>query len=164
MGYTHYFGIKKLKNIKGESDRIEALYQKAIKDCQKIVKAYYLEHKGTESSLSGYTAHAKIGQYGGLKVNGKGKYQCEDFYMHEHFKENKDFEFVKTRRYFYDIVVTACLATLKFHLGNCFEVSSDGNHSDWIEGVKFANKVLRRSKNKVTNPIEFNPKYDLKAV
>ena len=163
MGYTHYWTFKKTH---GKTQKLEELYQKAIKDCNKIIKAYYKENKGTEKSLSGYSAHSKV--YGGLNVNGARGNDCEDFTMREHFTQNfensDNFNFCKTRRYFYDEVVTACLSVMKFYLGDNITVESDGDYDDFKDGVNLANKVLRRTKNKVLNPIEFIPEQDLKIV
>lgn len=158
MGYTHYFQTKR---ITGKTKENEKLFKKAIKDCNKIIKAYYKENKGTYKSLSGYSAHAPIGVYGGLNLNGKGSAAHETFFLKEHFNQNFEFNFCKTARKPYDLVVVACLSVLKFHLGPAFMVSSDGNYNDWTDGVEFANKVLRRTKNKIINPIEYNVKTDL---
>lgn len=142
MGYTHYWSFKKFK---GEAKAQEAAYQTAIKQCAKIVKTYYKAAGG----ISGYTAHTAIGQYGGLEVNGKGEESHETFAMPEHFGET-DFEFCKTARKPYDVVVTACLATMKHYLGYGINVSSDGRRDDWWEGVTLANRVLGV---KIDNPI-----------
>jgi hypothetical protein len=144
MGYTHYWNFAKAP--KGKASETEAAYQAALIECQRIVKAYYRENGG----LSGYTAHAKTGQYGGLNVNGKGDDAHETFAMREHFSENDGFGFCKTARKPYDVVVTACLAVLAYRLPGLVTVSSDGRPKDWTEGVALARKVLRR---KVPNPI-----------
>lgn len=143
MGYTHYWRVKK---IKGMATVLEARYQKAILECQKVCSTYYKEFGG----LSGYSAHTKPGAYGGLKVNGKGDDGHEDFVMREHFNENEDFEFCKTARKSYDLVVTACLAILKHRLGHAIEVSSDGDAADWTDGVNYAREVTGL---KIKNPL-----------
>jgi len=142
MGYTHYFGI----NIpKGKAKEVEALYQRAILDCQRTVRAYYKEYGG----LSGYTAHAPAKLYGGLLVNGKQEDAYEPFIMREHAKENAS-GFCKTARKPYDTAVVACLAILKHRLGNYFNVSSDGRADDWSDGVAYARKVTKLA---INNPI-----------
>ena len=158
MGYTHYFQTKK---IKGQAEKNEKLFLKTLKDCNKVIKAYYKLNKGTSASLSGYSAHAPLGKYGGIEVNGKGSNAHEHFTIREHFNENFEFNFCKTARKPYDLVVVACLSILKFHLGPAFEVSSDGDYHDWTDGVNFANKILRRSKNLIKNPIKFEVENDL---
>lgn len=161
MGYTHYFSFNK-NDKKIKAVELEKKYQTAIKDCHRVIRAYYKENKGTEASLSGYSAHTNLSQYGGLEVNGKGDNMHEDFYIREHYNQNKG-GFCKTRQKPYDIVVVACLSILKFHLGDNFQVDSDGDFHDWIDGVNLANKVLKRSKNKILNPIPFNVNSDLKV-
>lgn len=139
MGYTHYWGFKLQK---GQAKQTEVAYQKAIKECHKIVVAYYKEYGG----LSGYTAHSTPGQYGGLNVNGKGEDGHETFSMREHFRQNLEpgnWNFCKTARKPYDLVVTACLIVLKHRLGDAFSVSSDGYKHEWIEGLQYARKVLK---------------------
>lgn len=67
MGYTHYFSFKVPKGVKAAV--LEATYQAAIRECSKVAKVYNKEcnAKGlTDARLSGYTAHAKIGEYGHL--------------------------------------------------------------------------------------------------
>lgn len=118
MGYTHYFGFTP---IKSQAKILEAKYQRALKDCSRIVKKYSAE-------------------YGGLQVNGSRDEANEPFELHEHFIENNDDSrgFCKTARKPYDLVVTACLAVLKHRLGNAIQVTSDGYQHDWDAGVQYA--------------------------
>lgn len=142
MGYTHYWSFKGAP--KGKAKEIETAYKRAMEDCQRIIKRYYAENGG----LSGYSAHTAIGAYGGLNVNGKGEDAHETFTMREHFSQNFDedaFNFCKTARKPYDLVVTACLTVLKHRLGDCINVTSDGNPRDWAAGVAYARKVARLS-------------------
>lgn len=146
MGYTHYF---RFQNIRGKAQVNEIMYKTAIEDCQKIIRRFYKENGG----LSGYTAHCKIGAYGGVQVNGKRPDDCEPFELREHFSQNleNDFSgFCKTARLPYDTVVVACLAVLKHRLGDAITISSDGNAKEWLDGVEFARQVTRL---KIANPI-----------
>jgi len=143
VGYTHYWSF----NFKaGKSADLETKYQKAILECQKVVRAIAEDNRKVygSSCLSGYTAHCTPGQYGGIKVNGKGDDSCEDFFLREHFRENGERNFCKTRQRTYDTAVVACLAVLKYRLGDAITVTSDGTSEDWEEGVNFAAKVLKR--------------------
>lgn len=158
MGYTHYFQFTVPKGIKAAV--LEAKYQTAIKECAKLTRVWNREaseRNADEERLSGFTAHTKPGQYGGLEVNGKGENAHESFDLREHFKQNIEADgafggsgFCKTARKPYDAVIVACLAVLKYRLGNAIQVSSDGRHSDWTDGVAFARRVLRRA---IPNPI-----------
>lgn len=136
MGYTHYWYINPAK---GKAKEIEAAYQRAIRDCQRIAH-YYQKNAEDWARLSGYTAHCSVGSYGGLMVNGKGEEAHEPFIMREHFSQN-DGGFCKTARKPYDMVVVACLAVLKHRLKGAFEVSSDGYAEDHEAGIALAQHV-----------------------
>lgn len=143
MGYTHYWTFN---NKAGKASDLEARYQKAILECQKVVRAIAEDNRKEwgSSFLSGYTAHTKAGQYGGLEVNGKGSDACESFIMREHLNQNDSFGFCKTGRNLYDFAVVACLAILQYRLGDAITVSSDGDALEWTEAVAYASKKLRR--------------------
>lgn len=147
MGYTHYWSFKKPKSIKGTHQEIEAKYQLAVRQCQRIVKAYNKDIKAKDSKhsdrLSGYSAHTKVNDYLGLAFNGTQDLSHETFILRDHWSANDDFNFCKTAQKPYDIVVVACLVTLQYYLGDLIEVSSDGNASEWVDGLKLARKVLK---------------------
>lgn len=144
MGYTHYWSFKKAP--KGQAAKIETDYQLAIRQCQRIIKTYNDRMRKIDEKhpdrLSGYSAHTKVKQYGGLNFNGTGELSHEQFTMREHFSQNEN-DFCKTARKPYDTVVVACLIVLKHYLKDCFEVSSDGDFKDWETGLDFASEVLR---------------------
>ena len=154
MDYTHYWEFTKPKGIKVEV--LEAKYKQAILECSKVALYYnsdMLKILRPENRLSGFSAHCKLGKYGGFKINGKGDMAHEDFTLREHYMQNigqDNFNFCKTAHKPYDIVVVAALAILKYRLGEAIQVSSDGDNSDWNAGVALASKVIRR---KVLNPI-----------
>lgn len=147
MGYTHYWSFNKPKGSKIKD--LDKQYKRALRDCARIAlfwNASQSLHGHNSARLSGYTAHSNIGQYGGLKLNGKGEQAHEDFSMREHFKDAlKDNRgFCKTARKPYDAVIVACLIVLKARLGNAIELGTDGNAYDWQEGVRLAELALRR--------------------
>lgn len=153
MGYTHYFEF--FDAPKDLQENIEHKYQKALNECSKIVKAVY---QGKTSfgkiPLSGFTAHAPIGKYGGLHVNGKGDNGHEDFILRESFDLNGGFGFCKTAQKPYDLIVVACLTVLKHYLGHSIAVSSDGRVFEWVDGVELAREVLKNDK--IENPLARN--------
>jgi hypothetical protein len=137
MGYTHYWEFKKVP--RGEAVQIEKAYQKAIIECTKVIQYYSREFDG----LSGFSAHAPLGLYRGLEVNGSERVgKCEPFSLPERYSLNKRPEFCKTNAYPYDTVVVACLIILKHRLGDLIEVNSDGHRDDWNDGLVLARKVL----------------------
>lgn len=154
MGYTHYWTFKPVK--RGETAKVERLYKKTLKECAKIARYYqdnFIEYDSER--LSGYTVHDKTNKYGGLKINGKGDNAHEDFTMREHFKQNFNdfgggFQFCKTARKPYDLVVTACLALLKHRLKDYIDVSSDGTHNEWKYGIALIKEAIDVT---VKNPI-----------
>ena len=148
MGYTHYWILD--TNIKNKQ-QVEKNYQKAISDCHKII----LWAKKNVVNLSGYSAHTKLGTYNGIKVNGVKEDGHETFYLLDHFyrygtEDHDCFNFCKTNRKEYDIVVVACLSVLKHRLKDAIKVSSDGDAADWLDGINLARKVTNL---KIHNPI-----------
>lgn len=147
MGYTHYWTFKRIP--RGQTTKVNKAYDKAIKDCQKIVLAYQSIAPSAER-LAGYSAHTKLGAYRGININGKGELAHETFILRDYFKANEGGGFCKTDSKPYDAVVVACLAVLKHHLGELIDVSSDGRAWEWTNGVQLASIVLQC---KIANPI-----------
>jgi len=143
MGYTHYWDTN---SIQGQAQQQEKSFKRAITQCQKIIQGYNTSLKSQDpkhyARLAGYSAHAQINQYGGLSINGVQEEGHESFDIREHFNQNTEGDFCKTAQKPYDVVVVACLATLKHYLKEGFNVSSDGDAADWADGVKLANKIL----------------------
>ena len=147
MGYTHHFSFERIKGqSKNDKGKLDLAYQRAILDCQRIVRQYQREIGG----LQGYSAHCAIGRYSGIGVNGAAGEDCDDFALREYLYQNESNQWVKTKQYSYDLVVTACLAVLKHRLGDAMQVLSDGERSDWTQGVALARKVTGL---KILNPI-----------
>lgn len=143
MGYAHYWTFN--TNV-GKASDLEMKYRLAIRECQRVVRAIAEDNRELygSSCLHGYTPHTKVGQYGGLFFNGKGSDACEPFSMREHLKENDTSGFCKTGQGHYDFAVVACLAILKYRLGDAIAVSSDGTFDDWVLPVQYVAKKLRR--------------------
>jgi hypothetical protein len=142
MGYTHYWSFKASR---GDAKQVEAKYQRAVKACDKVVKFYSKLNGG----LSGYSAHAK--GYGGINVNGSGDDGHETFILREHYSQNEAGNFCKTAQKPYDIVVVACLIILQHYLGTNIEVGSDGDVSEWHDGMQLAQKISGLKTLKVPN-------------
>ena len=156
MGYTHYWKFKEVKPIKGQHPEIEKMYQLGIRQCQRIIKAYNSQfEKGDDRRLSGYSAHTKVNDYLGLDVNGVKDNSHETFSFRDHWSSNESFNFCKTARKPYDIVVVACLITMQYYMGDLLQVSSDGDVSDWNNGMKLAKKVLKIKGLKIPQNIRY---------
>jgi len=144
MGYTHYWNIKPETN--------EAKYKKALKDCVKIV-----EHGTKKGILAGWDGTGKPEIKNGLRFNGKAPEDYETFSLPERpmdvlkgdfvqkDEEGYVFNFCKTAQRPYDIYVTACLATMRNHLGRDFKISSDGGEEAFKEGQEFADQILGKN-------------------
>jgi len=144
MGYTHYWNIKPETN--------EAKYKKALKDCVKIV-----EHGTKKGILAGWDGKGKPEIKNGLRFNGKAPEDYETFSLPgkpmdvlkgdfvQKDKEGYVFNFCKTAQRPYDIYVTACLATMRNHLGKNFKISSDGGEEAFKEGQEFADQILGKN-------------------
>ena len=147
MGYTHYWTFKQPKSIKGKHQEIESQYQLAVRQCQRIVKSYNKAVKSIDPKhhgrLSGYSAHTKVNDYLGLDFNGTSDMSHENFCLRDHWSHNENFNFCKTAQKPYDTVVVACLITLKHYLGDLIEVSSDGDSTDWNDGLRLAQQSLK---------------------
>lgn len=144
MGYTHYWDFRPVP--KGKAQETEEIYQLALRQCQRVLRAYNAEIKAQDpkhfARLSGYSVHTKVQEYGGLMFNGTQDQAHEDFTLREHFSENEG-GFCKTARKPYDVCVVACLVVLKHYLGNSFNWSSDGREHELIEGRELAKRILK---------------------
>jgi len=60
-------------------------------------------------------------------------------------KEAEIFDFTKTNRKPYDLLVTATMALYKFHFRDKVEISGDGGVEGFEEGVKLVNQTLNYS-------------------
>ena len=144
MGYTHYWTFKPIP--KGQAKQVEANYQLALRQCSRVIKKYNAQFpSGDYRRLSGYSAHCKVGQYGGLHFNGCKDEAHEDFTMREHYTQNLEDtnNFCKTARKPYDDVVVACICIMKHYLGDLFKVVSDGCMLDWDKGLILARITLK---------------------
>lgn len=133
MGYTHYFGIDKVtaKNKKQ--------YGAAIKKCHKVIQTI----SKLEGGLSGYSAHTKLSEYKGIKLNGSERTgMCEDFVLPESLVSFS--EFCKTRQLHYDKVVVACLIILSNDVDG-FKFHSDGDVSCMLEALTIAQLVTGKA-------------------
>jgi hypothetical protein len=139
LGYTHYWNIA---NVSQHSTRWGHLFT----DLGKIVKASPVPL----GSWDGELPKPAVGD-GKISFNGLGDDSHETFQISSSNLDTDRRWFCKTARKPYDIVVVACLATLKDIFGDECSVSSDGGRDEWADGVLFASGVLGRI---IENPIE----------
>jgi len=134
MGYTHYWTFGAFIE--------EKAYKTALTECRKIIKA-------SPVPLGNAFGEGKPKLNNGVWFNGVAEGAHETFALdrepiRESGSENTGFNFCKTARKPYDVVVTACLCVLQEHLGKHVNVSSDGEPGEWEQGRALATKVLGR--------------------
>jgi hypothetical protein len=125
MGYTHYW--KSARAIKSE----------AVEPFIAAVKAV-LAHPACPAVCYEYDEPFTPAQVNtdGIRFNGPDEDGCETFYLN--LTGPTKFEFTKTRMRPYDTAVTAIL-TLAHHLDpDWLDISSDGDATDWVDGVALA--------------------------
>jgi hypothetical protein len=144
MGYTHYYQISN----KGNEER----FKKAKEDIIKILKKspVKLGDGGGDRPISkeDYSSY--------ISFNGIGDNSHETFYLPDKLSDLKQpdyakdkndifvFNFTKTAHKPYDVVVTACLTVLRFHLRSGAIISGDGGEEGFEEGMKLAASILGR--------------------
>lgn len=129
MGYTHYWYRPEVLSTESFATFSEM--------CRKIVDASNIPIAGGAGDGEP-TINAEE-----IRFNGAGEDSCETFYIP--ITQTRDFAFCKTRYNSYDPVVCACLVAFKMVFGKTVRVSSDGDKSDWSEGVQLFNKVFNEN-------------------
>lgn len=133
MGYTHYW-----KYYPKDNKTTEKQFKLVLKDCEKIMKA-----KPTDIGIFGWDEQ-KQGFFGEpefnpllICINGDESKNLnhESFYFNPF--EKTDFDFCKTARKPYDVVVCAILISLANRLDG-FSFGSDGGmeKDEWIPAFK----------------------------
>ena len=142
MGYTHYFEHTAVT---------EEVWGKILTDCRKLKKKL----PSRSLSAGGYCKDQElvIGDGGGekkLRVFGSKKQIIfngfPDEMAHETFSLFRDgsdgFEFCKTARKPYDLLVCACLVVYHYHSQETVKLGSDGDMEDWAPAIDFVSNVL----------------------
>jgi len=148
MGYTHYFKAKKSTdtNFKEFSDTCKKLYE-SLPERTNTAGGYYKDDK---LEIAGSIGEGEpIFNNEIVCFNGKGELSHETFCV---AKNGTDFEFCKTARKPYDLLVVACLIAAWQILDYKFSsdgFNSDGTCDDLQPAIDFYNEVMQ-PKNKIT--------------
>jgi hypothetical protein len=136
MGYTHYF-TQKRELTPDEFASIGAAVKRSIAKAKgvKIVREYDLPKEPPE-------INADL-----IAFNGPGEQGCETFWLQ---RENSGWQFCKTSREPYDVVVVAALAACHHFAASAFKIDSDGDPEDWEAGVELCSRAIAAP---VSNPI-----------
>lgn len=136
MGYTHYYtGLRNL--TEEERDNLS-------ESIVHIVEA-------TKVPLAGWDGANKLAfdDEGRVHFNGVGADGHETF----SFPTGDGFNFCKTASKPYDEVVTAILIAADTICPGAFDISSDGNIEDWVNGLALAGFALDRTDLKVPSGV-----------
>ncbi len=134
MGYTHYWTIKNNDKL-GE----------ALASCVPIVEA----GKATNVLKGGHGVGDAEASDDRLWCNGDED-KGQDHETFGIWNDSSGHDFCKTARKDYDVYVVACLATIKYIMGDDIDVRSDGGSDDWKRGVAVAKVVTKLD---IKNPI-----------
>ena len=142
IGYSHYF--KQVREATVEE------WSKIIEDTNKIIDGagvpLWAEYTAPNSSP---TVNEKE-----IVFNGCGDDGHETFFLQR--EKYNEFNFCKTARKPYDVVVCAILIAAEHHAPGAWDIGSDGDYSgegcdEWGPALKLANRLLGE---KVINDIE----------
>ena len=155
MGYTHYWSFHR-DNMKTE--KLRQTFKKATDEMLELYKNLPLFPK------TGYYTDRSILIKGGLGegmpiinetevwFNGESKLDMDHETFSINWKDEKAFDFCKTARKPYDLLVCLCLLSLLNHYGSeIFQLSSDGDASEWQEAVDLYNDITGKG---ISNPFE----------
>jgi hypothetical protein len=135
MGYTHYWYHDQAKG----AISVEA-WAKITADAKLIIAAagarnirlwHEYDEPGTEPTVSSEQ----------IFLNGAEGEGYETFVL---ARLGDDFQFCKTARQPYDVVVTAILAVAKEHAPDFLRISSDGDPEEWEDGLALAAQATGR--------------------
>lgn len=149
MGYTHYWTQKRNFTREEWADVHEHIGA-ILKDVQHI-QGIALASMNGDANTSPEFFPTYIG------FNGVGDDAHESFKIN--FKRKKEWEggriggdFCKTARKPYDLAVTACLSYLS-SVVETHDVTSDGDGTDWLDGVEEARRAVPRFANVLDIPM-----------
>jgi len=146
MGYTHYWTPKKVsaKKFKDFSDTCKILHDN-LPDKSDTAGGYHSDGKIVIGDGSGHLNLSTDDKPEFSKdivcFNGVGEDSHETFVIAH---KQTDWEFCKTARKPYDLLVCACLLAAIDILD--YKITSDGDLNDWIPAMKFYNKVIEKTK------------------
>jgi len=145
MGYTHYWKIPRVLD--------EKLFKILSEELRTATGLLPTKSKSAQQDNEGviYLAGGN-GEGEPIFDNSKIVFNGQDDLSHETFailqRGNDDFEFCKTARKPYDLMVCFSLLRLKHHFPEA-DISSDGGAKDWSAAKKFYKKVFGETPPKV---------------
>ena len=139
MGYTHYWYRDESRMF---TEDVIDFYAEFTRYAVQIIQT--AEQQGIElADPSGEHSGAWRVDGDSVRLNGYGEDSHESFVWEkvcpqpqEWVKDKGYFDFCKTNRKPYDIVVTALLLAVREAYGDAVRISSDGGFFDWKDGVR----------------------------
>lgn len=136
MGYTHYFQMSK-QPTESQWGRIVVAAKQleaALPEKTRTAGGY---HANDPLSLCPEETDISLIE---IRFNGGNGLDHETFLIHPHYRE---FNFCKTARKPYDLMVTAVLLACHHFAPGCWDIGSDGDPEDWQEAVALVRSVLQ---------------------
>lgn len=136
MGYTHYW--------KGKKSFTDAQFKAITRD---FVKLYGALPRSTDTA-GGYYADQPLMVERNIakdEIRFDGTGPADSDLGHETFllsQQPDAFEFCKTARKPYDLLVCATLIVCQKHAPDVLEITSDGDPEDWVPAQKFVRQVF----------------------
>lgn len=130
MGFTHYF--KQNKPVSTEQ------WQAFKKDAQVVINH---AQNDLEIVLMSNDSNGVMLNDESVNLNGDERYDLdhEPFYL---AKDYREFNFCKTARKPYDLVVCSLLLLAHEHMPNHYNIGSDGNFEDWQDAMGMNAKLF----------------------
>jgi hypothetical protein len=133
MGYTHYW----YRKPKLDANNWDAF----LLDVDKLIRNSGITVQYEADDAKPPEVSAQLVRFNG--VDGDGH---ETFYIEREAtgrdRDGQVFAFCKTAQKPYDPLVCAVLVAAKKHFGADFKVSSDGDQTDWEEGLDLVDRLL----------------------
>lgn len=136
MGYTHYW--YRPPNI--------ANFKEFAMDCKKIIDSCNVPTAWEcDKPKKSPATSSEVVRFNGIGDDGHETFYVEKTFKPEEWQKPKEgglyFEFCKTARKPYDVVVTACLIALHHHCPDV-KISSDGGNDEWGPGRDLCQRIL----------------------
>lgn len=143
MGYTHYWTFNRAVM---SSDDLKIAFKKAVKDIIKLKNELPFDI----TIKDGHGENEAVIDEDEIWFNGDSEKGEDHETFHVTLKvpdkrystQNVNFDFCKTARKPYDILVCASLIALENKMPEAFSFSSDGNKEDWKSAIDFYEKII----------------------
>lgn len=133
MGYTHYFK----QNTPVDIDT----WREITAEVRRLIDASPV----TICNGSGDVGSTAVIDDNSIAFNGENDENSAIDDSHETFmlpRDYREFNFCKTARKPYDLLVTASLIVANHFAPDAYDIGSDGDQSDWFDGLEYARNTL----------------------